>query len=70
MTREEFEEEYAFRHMSYDPRGMDAKIASVNRLRSDNGYSDTHIDLCWKLQMLMDVADRGLRLRALNGLKW
>jgi hypothetical protein len=70
MTREEFEEEYAFRHMNYDPRGMDAKIASVNRLRSDNGYSDAHINLCWKWQMISDIADRGLRLRALSETKW
>jgi hypothetical protein len=50
MTREEFEEEYVNRHMRYDPRNIESKKASVERLRAEDGYTDTHIDLCWKVQ--------------------
>jgi hypothetical protein len=70
MNRDDFEQEYVERHMGYDPRNNESKRASVFRLRADHGYTDSHIDLCWKIQMIKDVADRGLRLRAINGLRW
>jgi len=70
MNRHEFEVAYANRHMGYDPRRINEKIASVKRLRNDDGYTDSHMDLCWKIQMIQDVADRGLRIAFLSKLRW
>ena len=50
MNREEFEKEYVKRHMGYDPRSQESKLASIERLRDIDGYSDSHVDLCWKIQ--------------------
>lgn len=55
MTREEFELEYANRHMRYDPRSSDLKSKSVFSQRQGDGYIDTHIDRCWKDQQCFEL---------------
>lgn len=70
MTREEFEIEYANRHMRYDPRPMQHKVDSVNRLADINGYSDTHIDLCWKVQLIKNTPLRMDRAELIMELDW
>lgn len=70
MTREEFELNYAARHMSYDPRPIESKVESVNRLREDSGYSDTHIDLCWKIQLIKNTPIEAGKARLVMELDW
>lgn len=70
MNREEFEIEYATRHMSYDPRQIESKVESVNRLREGGGYSDTHIDLCWKVQLIKNTPLRMDRAELVLELDW
>lgn len=70
MTREEFEEEYSKRHMKYDPRGYANKIASVQRLREGEGYTDTHIDLCWKVQQAKNRTGVFDRFGLITEMEW
>lgn len=67
MTREEFEQEYAGRHMGYDPRPLDLKAKSVYKQRQENRYVDGHMDLCWKWQQAKNLCGADmLDLMALN----
>lgn len=70
MNRDEFEEEYAKRHMDYDPRSMKSKIDSVERLRHWDGYTDTHIDLCWKVQNIKNILYQSDRGYVISKLEW
>lgn len=70
MNREDFELEYAVRHMSYDPRQIESKVESVNRLREGSGYSDTHIDLCWKVQLIKSTPVEAGKARLVMELDW
>jgi len=70
MKREEFELEYANRHMRYDPRSIESKVESVNRLAEINGYSDSHIDLCWKIQKIKNTPLRMDRAELIMELDW
>lgn len=55
MTREEFEVKYAMKYMglSFVHNPTEA-IESVKELRDGEGYTDHHIDLCWKVQQIKD----------------
>ena len=48
MTREQFEEAYAYRHMplSFMHNKYDA-VDAVKQQREGDTYSDQHIAMCW-----------------------
>lgn len=56
MNREEFEDKYAQKYMglSFVHNPTEA-IESIKELRDGEGYSDHHIDLCWKVQLLKNI---------------
>jgi hypothetical protein len=60
MTREDFETEYAWRHMklSFMHNPADA-VEAVRQYRSNEGYTDKHMDLCWKVQKLKNYCASG-----------
>lgn len=70
MNRDEFEKEYVKRHMGYDPRGEESKVKSVERLREGEGYSDDHMDLCWKVQQIKNSSVGYAIIRETNRLVW
>lgn len=70
MNRDEFEKEYVYRHMGYDPRNDESKLASVSRLRDGDGYTDSHIDLCWMVQKAKDESGITKRSIALINMRW
>ena len=63
MNRDEFEQAYAEKYLEGD------YIAARDN-RDGEGYTDHHIDLCWKVQQVKDVADSSLRLHAINRFRW
>jgi len=68
--RDFFECEYARRHMGYDPRSAESKIVSVNRLRDGDRYSDAHVDLCWRMQIIKNSPNDSLKVRLIDSLEW
>lgn len=53
MTREEFEIKYAMKYWGGDfTHNPNATLQSMESNRNGEGYTDHHIDLCWKVQKL------------------
>lgn len=71
MNRDDFEVKYAQKYMglSFVHNPAEA-IESIKELRDGECYTDHHIDLCWKVQQVKDVADSSLRLHAINRFRW
>lgn len=69
MNRAEFEEAYAEKYLDGD-----YMVARDNR--DGEGYTDHHIDLCWKVQKAIDTANKSLffnenaRIRIRQMLEW
>jgi hypothetical protein len=70
MNRDEFEAEYVRRHMGYDPRCEQSKLLSVIRARVDYGYSDSHMDLCWKVQDIQNEKRANVKSTRFKHLRW
>lgn len=71
MNREEFEVKYAQKYMglSFVHNPTEA-IESVKELRDGEGYSDHHIDLCWKVQQCKNFSTAQYRGFAVTDLEW
>lgn len=65
MNRYEFEYEYAKKYLNRD-------LTLVNDNREGEGYTDHHIDLCWKVQQLKNNSLTGIISDSefINDLEW
>lgn len=71
MNRDEFEVKYAQKYMelSFVNNHTEA-IESVEGLRDGEGYTDHHIDLCWKVQQVKNARTGYAMIREINRLEW
>lgn len=71
MNREEFEAKYAQKYMglSFVHNPTEA-IESIKELRDGEGYTDHHIDLCWKIQQIKNCTGVFDRFGRVTELEW
>lgn len=56
MNRDEFEKAYAEKYLKSDlERSSHDTLLSMIENRDGEGYTDHHIDLCWKVQRLKNI---------------
>lgn len=63
MKRYEFEYNYAKKYLNGD-------LTLVVDNRDGEGYTDHHIDLCWKVQQAKNITDVTYRFRRISELEW
>lgn len=73
MNRDEFEKAYADKYLKSDleRRSHDTLLSMIEN-RDGEGYTDHHIDLCWKVQQIQnDIFDGGRNIYSqLENLEW
>jgi hypothetical protein len=75
MNRDEFEVKYAQKYMGLSfVHNPPESIESIKELRDGEGYTDHHIDLCWKVEQIKSMKvdyDGWLDIcQSVNDLEW